>query len=67
MGPARGLPPGTKLPPTRDLARAMRWQAIIDDTYGVTALPADLSNVVDTGFVCENSDREAYGESIGAE
>jgi hypothetical protein len=31
---------------------------------GVTALPAETSNVIDTGFVCENPDCEAYGEEI---
>lgn len=29
---------------------------------GVTALPADTSNVIDTEFVCENPDCEAYGD-----
>lgn len=31
---------------------------------GVTALPADPANVIDTGFVCENPDCEAFGERI---
>lgn len=31
---------------------------------GVTALPADASNVVDTEFMCENPDCEAFGELI---
>jgi hypothetical protein len=31
---------------------------------GVTALPADRSNVIDTRFVCENPDCEAFGEEI---
>jgi len=31
---------------------------------GVTALPADPSHVVDTRFVCENPDCEAFGDSI---
>ena len=31
---------------------------------GVTALPADTSNVIDTEFVCENPDCEAFGERI---
>ena len=31
---------------------------------GVTALPADTSNVIDTDFVCENPDCEAYGERV---
>jgi hypothetical protein len=32
---------------------------------GVTALPGDLSNVIDTRFVCDNPDCEAFGESVG--
>lgn len=31
---------------------------------GVTALPAELSHVVDTGFVCDNTDCDAYGEPV---
>jgi hypothetical protein len=31
---------------------------------GVTALPADLSNVIDSVFVCDNADCDAYGEVI---
>jgi hypothetical protein len=31
---------------------------------GVTALPAELSHVLDTAFVCENPDCAAYGEAI---
>ena len=31
---------------------------------GVTALPAQPSHVIDTGFVCENPDCDAYGEVI---
>jgi hypothetical protein len=31
---------------------------------GVTALPADSANVVDTSFVCENPDCEAFGEAV---
>jgi hypothetical protein len=31
---------------------------------GVTALPADTSNVIDTEFVCENPDCEAYGDRV---
>jgi hypothetical protein len=29
---------------------------------GVTALPAELSNVIDSGFVCDNEDCDAFGE-----
>jgi hypothetical protein len=31
---------------------------------GVTALPAELSNVVDPGFACDNAECEAFGERI---
>jgi hypothetical protein len=31
---------------------------------GVTALPADLLNVIDSDFVCDNADCDAYGEVI---
>jgi hypothetical protein len=31
---------------------------------GVTTLPADLSNVIDTRFICENPDCEAFGETV---
>jgi hypothetical protein len=33
---------------------------------GVTTLPAELSHVLDTDFVCDTADREAYGEPIGS-
>jgi hypothetical protein len=32
---------------------------------GVTTLPAELANVLDTEFVCDNADCDAYGEPIG--
>jgi hypothetical protein len=31
---------------------------------GVTALPAETSNVLDTRFVCENPDCTAFGEPV---
>ena len=31
---------------------------------GVTALPAELSNVIDTDFVCDNADCEAFRERV---
>jgi len=31
---------------------------------GVTALPAELSHVLDTDFVCDNAECDAYGERI---
>ena len=31
---------------------------------GVTTLPAELSHVIDTDFVCDNEDCEAYGDRI---
>jgi hypothetical protein len=39
-------------------------RAPICPACGVTALPAETSNVIDTGFVCENPDCEAYGEPV---
>ena len=31
---------------------------------GVTALPAHLSNVIDSHFVCDNDGCEAFGEQV---
>jgi hypothetical protein len=31
---------------------------------GVTALPADPANVIDTRFMCENPDCEAFGQQV---
>ena len=31
---------------------------------GVTALPEETSNVLDSGFVCENPDCDAFGEMV---
>jgi hypothetical protein len=31
---------------------------------GVTTLPSELSHVLDTDFVCDNADCDAYGERI---
>ena len=31
---------------------------------GVTALPAHRSNVIDSHFVCDNEDCEAFGEGL---
>ena len=39
-------------------------RAPICATCGVTALPAETSNVLDPGFVCDNADCEAYGETV---
>ena len=39
-------------------------RAPICASCGVTALPAELSNVIDSNFVCENADCDAYGEVI---
>jgi hypothetical protein len=40
-------------------------RAPICPNCGVTALPADPATVIDTAFVCENPDCEAFGERIG--
>lgn len=39
-------------------------RAPICPSCGVTALPAEQANVIDSGFVCENPDCEAFGEPI---
>ncbi|MHB1138844.1 MAG: hypothetical protein ACYC2O_07790 [Microthrixaceae bacterium] len=39
-------------------------RAPICPACGVTALPADPAHVIDTRFVCENPDCEAYGEQV---
>jgi hypothetical protein len=41
-------------------------RAPICSSCGVTALPAELSHVIDSGFVCENPDCEAFGEPVEA-
>lgn len=39
-------------------------RAPICPACGVTALPAELANVIDSGFVCDNAGCEAYGEPV---
>ena len=39
-------------------------RAPICPACGVTALPAHRSNVIDSHFVCDNEDCEAYGEPV---
>lgn len=39
-------------------------RAPICPSCGVTALPADTSNVLDSTFVCENPDCDAFGDSV---
>ena len=41
-------------------------RAPICPSCGVTALPAELSNVLDSGFVCENPDCDAFGEPVAS-
>lgn len=41
-------------------------RAPICPSCGVTALPAELSNVLDSRFVCENPDCDAFGERVGS-
>ena len=38
-------------------------RAPICPSCGVTALPAETSNVIDSGFVCEKSDCEVFGDA----
>ena len=33
---------------------------------GVTALPAETSNVIDSAFICENADCDGFGERVAA-
>ena len=33
---------------------------------GVTALPAETSNVIDSVFVCDNADCDTYGEVVAS-
>lgn len=40
-------------------------RAPICPACGVTALPAHRSNVIDSHFVCDNEDCEAFGEPVG--
>jgi hypothetical protein len=39
-------------------------RAPICPSCGVTALPAETSNVIDSAFVCENPDCDAFGDSV---
>ena len=39
-------------------------RAPICPACGVTALPADTANVLDSAFVCDNPDCEAFGEIV---
>jgi hypothetical protein len=39
-------------------------RAPICPSCGVTALPADLSHVIDSRFVCDNAECDAYGEDV---
>jgi hypothetical protein len=39
-------------------------RAPICPSCGVTALPAETSNVIDSGFVCDNPDCDAFGDAV---
>jgi len=39
-------------------------RAPICPACGVTALPAETANVLDSRFICENPDCEAFGDTI---
>ena len=39
-------------------------RAPICPACGVTALPGELANVLDTHFVCDNADCEVFGETV---
>jgi hypothetical protein len=51
----------------REREGANEGRAPICPACGVTALPAELANVLDPAFVCDNADCEAYGEHVGLE
>ncbi len=40
-------------------------RAPICPACGVTALPGELANVLDTSFICDNADCDSYGEVVG--
>jgi len=52
------------------MALMSEWQeadsgrAPICPSCGVTALPAELSHVIDSGFVCDNAECDAFGERV---
>ena len=39
-------------------------RAPICPSCGVTALCAETSNVIDSGFICENPDCDAFGDVV---
>jgi hypothetical protein len=39
-------------------------RAPICPSCGVTALPAEASNVIDSAFMCENPDCDAFGDAL---
>ena len=39
-------------------------RAPICPSCGVTALPAETSNIIDSNFVCENPDCDAFGDTV---
>ena len=39
-------------------------RAPICGACGVTALPANTSNVIDSTFICDNPDCECFGEPV---
>ena len=51
----------------REREGADEGRAPICPACGVTALPAELANVVDPGFVCDNADCDAFGEPVGSD
>jgi hypothetical protein len=39
-------------------------RAPICSSCGVTTLPAESSNVIDSDFVCDNPDCDAFGDAV---
>ena len=52
------------MPSVSDWNDADVGRAPICPYCGVTALPAELSHVIDTEFICDNADCDAYGERV---
>lgn len=47
-----------------DWADEDEGRAPICPSCGVTALPGEAANVLDPGFVCDNADCDAFGDTV---
>jgi hypothetical protein len=50
--------------PMSEWEDADEGRAPICPSCGVTALPAETANVLDPGFVCDNADCDAFGDTV---